>query len=63
MAADPTKWPDVKYLVYQHEIGENGTHHLQGFVRFVKKKRLTQLKKLEKTIHWEQRRGTEEEAI
>ena len=28
-----------KYLVYGREIGENGTPHLQGHVKFINKKR------------------------
>lgn len=51
-----------KYLVFQVEVGENGTPHVQGFVQFEDKLRLTALKKLHKKAHWEKRRGTPDEA-
>jgi len=37
---------DVSFLVFQIEKGESGTPHLQGYVQFSKRMRLTQLKKL-----------------
>jgi hypothetical protein len=43
---------DVQYLVFQEEIGEQGTPHLQGFVQFHKRKQLSGLKKLNKRISW-----------
>jgi len=47
------------YLVYQLEVGENGTPHFQGFIQFPTGKRLSQLKKIiSKKIHWEPRRGS-----
>lgn len=46
------------YIVYQLEVGEGGTPHLQGFVQFTTKQRLTALKKLNRHIHWEPRRGS-----
>lgn len=46
------------YLVYQLEVGEEGTPHFQGFVQFPSGMRLKQLKKLNKHIHWEPRRGS-----
>jgi len=46
------------YMVYQLETGEGGLVHFQGFVQFPTGQRLTQLKKLDKRIHWEPRRGS-----
>jgi len=46
------------YLVFQLEVGEGGTPHLQGFVQFTTKQRLKPLKKLHKRAHWEPRRGS-----
>ena len=34
----------IEYLVFGNEIGESGTPHLQGFVAFVARVRMTQLK-------------------
>ncbi len=54
---------DYKYLVFQLEMGEQGRPHLQGFVQFHEKQRLTALKKLVgRSVHWEKRRGTPYEA-
>lgn len=54
---------DYKYLVFSYEMApETGTVHLQGFVQFREKLRLTALKKLLKRAHWEKRRGTPYEA-
>lgn len=57
-------WPDVRYVAYQEEIGENGTHHIQGFLQLKKPKRITQLKKyvgLERA-HLERMHGTAQQA-
>lgn len=53
---------DYKYIVIGKEIGESGTPHLQGYVEFKTKKRITGLKKLNNRMHWEKRRGTAQEA-
>ena len=46
-----TLFPDglpesIKYIVYQFEIGKEGTPHLQGFLYFVKPKRMAAIKKI-----------------
>lgn len=52
-----------KYLVYGREVGgETNTPHLQGYIEFESRKRMSTLKKLHKGIHWETRKGTAEQA-
>jgi hypothetical protein len=48
-------------LIFQEEIGENNTPHLQGFIAFKTRKRLTQLKKWIPEAHFEVARGSPEE--
>lgn len=51
------------YYVFGHEVGANGTPHLQGYIEFPAKKRLAWLKRnVHATAHFEKRRGTSEEA-
>lgn len=50
------------FLVYQYEQGESGTLHLQGYIQFSQRRRLTSVKKINGRAHWEPRRGTHEEA-
>lgn len=49
---------ECNYHVIGEETGENGTDHLQGYIEFKTKKRMTQLKKINQRAHWEIRRGT-----
>lgn len=44
---------ECDWYVFQEETGEEGTPHLQGTIKLKRKKRLTELKKVHKTIHWE----------
>lgn len=52
-----------KYNVFGREKGANGTPHLQGYVEWNSAKTLEQLKKYNAKIHWEKRRGTQEQAV
>lgn len=51
-------WTLPKYLIFGHELGENETPHLQGYVEFKHGIRLKSLKKFNPKIHWEKRLGT-----
>ena len=56
----------VKYLVYQHEVGESGTPHIQGYVEFHDKIRMGGIKKLGPAwhaMHLEPRRSTAAKAV
>lgn len=60
----PEQWTDdVKYCIWQAETGEKGTPHLQGYLQLKKKSRISALKKLHRTAHWEARKGTHQQAV
>jgi len=55
-------WP-CDYIVFGKEIAPNtGTHHIQGYCVFTERKRLSQLKSLCPTAHWEEMKGTPKQA-
>lgn len=55
--------PNVKYLVFQRERGENGTIHLQGYIELSKPKHFNALKRaIDPAAHLERRRGTPQQA-
>lgn len=55
--------PNVTYLCYQDEVGENGTPHIQGFVYFPTNKRFNAVQLLLPAgSHIEAARGTAEQA-
>jgi len=58
----PNVWPNVKYAIWQHEVGENGTPHYQGYVMFSKKMTLNQVKELCPQAHWQPRKGSHAQA-
>lgn len=51
------------YLVAQGEVGDNGTYHLQGYVRFKNARYLGGCKQFLTRAHWEPMRGTEKQAV
>lgn len=48
----------VTYGVFGREVGDNGTMHLQGYIEFANRKTIAGLKKLNRRVHWEKRKGT-----
>jgi len=61
-ADTPEAWQGVKYVIYQKERGAAGTEHIQGYLHLFANKRLSGVKKLHPTAHWEPRRGSHEQA-
>ncbi len=54
----------MNYLVYQEEVGESGTYHLQGYCEFVNKLCMGPIKELlGGNPHVERRRGSQQQAI
>lgn len=59
---DPLKF-DCTYVVYQHEIGKEGTPHYQGYCEFDKLMRMSALKKIHPRASWHLRKGNQQQAI
>lgn len=57
----PKEWQG-DYCVWQHERGENGVNHLQGYIYFKQPRTFRQIKNLNRRCHWEPREGTHEQA-
>ncbi len=55
---------DLTYMIFQQEVGENGTPHYQGYVETRINKRLNQMRSTyDARAHWEPRRGSQQQAI
>lgn len=51
-------WPgEIMKLIFQEEIGNENTEHLQGFVKFKNQIDFNILKKWNEKIHWEKTRS------
>lgn len=57
-AAEPGRWEKAEYVVWQAEKGESGTPHLQGYAVMHDRCRISGMKKVHPTAHWEPRAGT-----
>lgn len=53
----------ARYAVYQEEMGENGTHHLQGYIEMPKPVRFTHFDKWLAGAHFEIAHGTPQQCI
>lgn len=53
---------EITYGVWQLEQGEQGLVHIQGYVEFAERSTLQHVRSIMPRIHWEQRRGTRDEA-
>lgn len=54
MESEVLKLQDDKYqYLFQEEVGENGTPHLQGVIRFKEPVRFSAVKKINGRAHWE----------
>lgn len=55
--------PEIQYLVFQKEVGQQNTEHLQGYLELTARKTLRQVKQLlGDRLHLERRKGTPEQA-
>lgn len=60
---DWSRWNQVHYAICQLERGENGTIHLQGYVRFGAPTRLGGVREILPRAHWEVAKGNEQQCV
>ena len=54
---------NIEFLVFQQELGDKGTQHLQGYVCLRMKRRFNSFRKLHDTWHIEARKGSHDECL
>jgi len=54
---------NAKYTVWGYEVGEEGTPHIQGYVRFAEARHFTAVKKMIPKAHIEVQKGSNDQAI
>lgn len=52
--------PKSEGFIFGREIGDSGTHHIQGYIEFTSKCRPLEIKEIPKKIHWEKAKGDRE---
>ena len=52
----------ARYCVFQHERGESGTPHFQGYIYYNGARALSGMKKILPLAHWEQQKGSAQQA-
>lgn len=53
-----------RYAIWQLEVGENGTPHVQGYIVLLSRTRMSTLKlRFQSNLHLEKRRGTHSQAV
>jgi Putative viral replication protein/RNA helicase len=55
--------PGLRYIVWQEEHGQSGTHHYQGYLELIKKRKRGGVCQLIPRAHFEPRKGTRQQAI
>lgn len=53
----------IQYMIYQYEIGQEGTEHMQGYVIFKRPIRFSTIKNMVPRAHWEPRFGTHQQCV
>ena len=53
----------IEFMIYQYEIGKEGTEHIQGYVVFKRPIRFNTIHNMVPRAHWETRMGTHKQCV